>query len=133
MYNTIYSCNNHNDGHKIIYYNYIYNYNYIIIIIIIIIYYNFDCRAKHPVKVHIWAGISKQGRTAICIFTGIMNTPLYLDILEKTLLPFIKEFYPENHKFMQDNDPKHVSKLARKYLENRITWWHTPPESPENM
>ena len=27
--------------------------------------------AKHPVKVHVWAGISKEGATEICLFTGI--------------------------------------------------------------
>ena len=27
-------------------------------------------RAKHPVKVHVWAGISMGGRTGICIFEG---------------------------------------------------------------
>ena len=27
-------------------------------------------RPKHPVKVHVWAGISWKGRTEICIFEG---------------------------------------------------------------
>ena len=29
-------------------------------------------RLKNPVKVHVWAGISKQGATHICIFEGKM-------------------------------------------------------------
>ena len=83
-------------------------------------------------KVHVWAGISRRGRTGICLFNGIMNALLYVDILEKTLLPFIHNVYPDNHKFMQDNDPKHVSKLAQQYyIDNNINWWHTPPESPD--
>ena len=33
---------------------------------------------------------------------------------------------------MQDNDPKHVSRLARVYMEeNGINWWRTPVESPD--
>ena len=48
-------------------------------------------RPKHPIKVHVWGGISKQGATQVCIFEGIMTAPLYCDILEKTLLPFIHE------------------------------------------
>ena len=33
---------------------------------------------------------------------------------------------------MQDNDPKHTSRMAQSFFEaNRITWWHTPPESPD--
>ena len=38
-------------------------------------------RPKHPVKVHVWAGISWNGRTDICIFNGIMNAELYVRIL----------------------------------------------------
>ena len=40
-------------------------------------------RAKHPVKVHVWAG---RGRTGVCIFGGIMRAPLYVEILKETLL-----------------------------------------------
>ena len=30
-------------------------------------------RAKHPVKIHIWGGISVRGATKVIMFTGIMN------------------------------------------------------------
>ena len=59
-------------------------------------------RPKHPLKVHVWAGISLRGATQICIFDGIMDAPLYIEILRFTLLPFIAEKYPEGHRFMQD-------------------------------
>ena len=39
-------------------------------------------RPKHPIKVHVWAGISKRGATPVCIFEGIMAAPLYCEILE---------------------------------------------------
>lgn len=67
-------------------------------------------RAKHPPKVHVWAGISLRGSTEVCIFEGKMNGPLYVQILTQTLLPFIRIVYPDEHKFMQDNDPKHTSR-----------------------
>ncbi len=38
-----------------------------------------------PVKVDVWAGISLKGRTAICIFDGIMNAELYVDILTNSI------------------------------------------------
>ena len=44
-------------------------------------------RAKHPVKVHVWAGIEWHGPIEICIFEGKMDATLYTQILERTLLP----------------------------------------------
>lgn len=89
-------------------------------------------RAKHPVKVHVWAGISARGSTGICIFSGIMKAPLYVEILEKTLLPFLRNVFASGHRFMQDNDPKHTSVRAKTFLEeNEVHWWKTPPESPD--
>ena len=67
---------------------------------------------------HIWAGISKRGSTGICIFDGIMNRFLYMEILEKTLLPFLEDVYPHGHRLMADNDPKHTSNDAINYLKN---------------
>ena len=58
-------------------------------------------RAKHPVKVHVWAGISWQGSTGVCIFEGLMNAPTYIKILERALLPFLFERLPDGHRFMQ--------------------------------
>ena len=81
---------------------------------------------------HVWSGISLRGRCGICIFEGKMNAPLYTNILDRTLVPFLKDVFADHHRFMQDNDPKHTSKHAQKFLANgNINWWKTPPESPD--
>ena len=92
----------------------------------------YKARPKHPVKVHVWAGISCKGATGVCIFDGIMDAPMYTRILENYLKPFIRDVYPTGHRFMQDNDPKHTSRHTQQFfVEHSINWWKTPPESPD--
>ena len=86
-------------------------------------------RPKHPLKVHVWAGISLKGPTKICIFEGMMDAQLFVSILDSTLIPFIAERYPEGHRFMQDNDPKHASLHAQAFYRDKGI--KTPAESPD--
>ena len=61
-----------------------------------------------------------------------MNAELFIDILNKTLLPFIEQVYPEGHKFMQDNATKHSSNMTKQWLQNKsVNRWKTPAESPD--
>lgn len=61
-----------------------------------------------------------------------MEATVYTQTLYKTLVPFIEDVYPTSHKFMADNDPKHTSRHAQRYLEEKqINWWRTPAESPD--
>ena len=81
---------------------------------------------------HVWAGISKRGGTDIVIFEGKMNAPLFCQVLESGLYPFLQSKFPDGHRFQQDNDPKHTSRMAKQWMEDHnVNWWHTPPESPD--
>jgi len=61
-------------------------------------------RVKHPYKVQVWAGISK-----ILIFPGIMKKKVFVESIQRNILPFLMETFPDGHRFQQDNDPKHKS------------------------
>lgn len=89
-------------------------------------------RPKHSIKLHIWGGISSWGATNIVMFRGIMDVQRYKQILEVGLLPFINECSADSHRLQQDNEPKHCSNLIDDcFTEKRISWWWTPPESPD--
>ena len=45
---------------------------------------------KHPVKVHVWAGIGWHGATEICIFDWIMDAAMYVRIVQVALLPTLQ-------------------------------------------
>ena len=65
------------------------------------------------IKVHVWPGISKRGPTMLLIFEGVMKANFYVtQILTNGLLPFIRETFPDGHRFQQDNNPKHTSRFA---------------------
>ena len=73
-------------------------------------------RPKHPIKVHVWAGISRRGPTTVVIFEGTMTAEFYISILRTGLLPFIHSTYPDSHRFMQ---AKHTSATARRFFLKR--------------
>ena len=79
--------------------------------------------SKHPTKVHVWAGISKRG----CIRWN--DEKRAVSILEGILLPFVKDVYPDGQKLMQDNDPKHTSLYAKKWIDENGA--NSPAESPD--
>ena len=59
-------------------------------------------------------------------------TLIYVEILRTALLPFLSEKFATGHRFMQDNDPKHTSWIAKGFFEeNNVNWWKTAPESPD--
>ena len=89
-------------------------------------------RPKHPIKLHIWGGISVKGATRLVMFSGIMNACRLSAVYEAGLVPFIQERFPKGHRLYQDNDPEHSPKYIEKFLKERgVNWWYTPPESPD--
>ena len=82
-------------------------------------------------KVHVWAGISKRGRTTIIIFEGILDSNGFILLLKKGLIPFINDYYPDWYRLYMDNDSKHNSFITKNFLErNFINRLNAPPNSP---
>lgn len=47
-------------------------------------------------------------------------------------MPFVRSHFPDTHRFVQDNDPKHTSIYAREFMaDNNINWWKWPAESAD--
>ena len=61
-----------------------------------------------------------------------MKKEHFVNILNSSLLPSISLLYPNGHRLMQDNDPKHTSGYASQWMvDNGVNWWKTHPESPD--
>ena len=88
---------------------------------------------KHSAKVHIWAAWSSMGTCPLCIFSHNLTGHLYTKILEWYLLRQAQVFHDQNWKLLQDNDPKHTSKIVKSWMaENmpgKLLDW--PSQSPD--
>jgi hypothetical protein len=68
----------------------------------------------------VWGAISANGKIGLCMFEGIMNTKLYIDILKKNLLLAAKRHYGNDRRFQQDNDPKHTARVSKEFLSTNV-------------
>lgn len=91
-------------------------------------------KVKHPYKIHIWAAISRYGKTEIHIFTGNMNSKKYISILESDLVSFYNEIKKRNRRviYQHDNDSKHRSHATKDFMKlNKIKVLDWPSCSPD--
>ena len=87
---------------------------------------------KNRQKVMVWGAISANGKIGLCMFEGIMNAKLYIDILKKNLLPAAKRHYGDDWRFQQDNDPKHTARVSKEFLYTNVpTTIDWPANSPD--
>lgn len=67
---------------------------------------------------------------------GIMDKKMYHGILQRHAFPCGKRLVGRGFVFQQDNDPKHSSKLCKKYIaakvrQNELSYMEWPPQSPD--
>jgi len=82
-------------------------------------------------KVFAWGGFCVKGKTSLFCFTDIMNGEFYVEILRQHY-PEIRRMLGRRWRFQQDNDPKHTSRVAQKFLDEtfpEVMEW--PSNSPD--
>ena len=77
----------------------------------------------HPVKVQIFGGISWDGPIPFKIFTRNLDGEFYMEVLDETLVPFMRDFNGGNCRFLQDNAPSHVTSAVYNFLSARNLSW----------
>ena len=82
----------------------------------------------------VWGCMGWEGVGKLAEVEGRMDANQYVGILKGNLLPSLEESgVPlDDVNFQQDNDPKHISKKAKRWMEdNGINVLHWPPQSPD--
>ncbi len=83
-------------------------------------------------KICLWGCMSASGVGNLVKIDRILKKFQYLKILKENLEPSCESLGINDHIFKQDNDPKHNSKLLRKFFEaNDITILPWPSCSPD--
>jgi DDE superfamily endonuclease len=92
-------------------------------------------KVKHPQKVHAWGCFSAQGFGKLFLFTQNLDANLMAQIYEKALLPYYKALSKDSLNswfLLEDNDPKHTSKIAQAWkVKNTIQSLPFPASSPD--
>lgn len=71
-----------------------------------------------------------KGATKLVMFTENLTAVRFAKVLEPGLAPFVRAKFLSQHKFRQDNDPKHRSNYINQFLkDHNIQWYKTPAES----
>src|SRR5713101_5962389 len=84
-------------------------------------------------KIMVWGCMGWEGVGQLAEVEGRMDGDQYVAILEDHLVPSIEESgIFEEAIFQQDNDPKHTSKKAKKWMEDHnISLLDWPPQCPD--
>jgi transposase len=70
-------------------------------------------------KIFAWGGFCVKGKTSLFCFRCKMDGKFYTEILEKHI-PEVKNMLKGKWRLQQDNDPKHTSRIAKKFLNDNV-------------
>jgi len=89
---------------------------------------------KHPQGQMVWACISSHGVGRLHFVTGTVNADVYIDILQKKLLPSIRDAFGDVNSctFQDDSAPCHRAKKVKEFLATSdISVLPWPGNSPD--
>ncbi len=77
-------------------------------------------------------GVSWRGNPSLAFISGTLNSPGYVNILDKTLLRFIEEKYPNGWRLQQDIAKVHTENHTNDYfMVEDVTVLDWPARSPD--
>jgi transposase len=85
-------------------------------------------------NIKIWGCMAANGVGGMCKIDSILDSQLYLQILQVELAETFKDLHMKRHKsiFQHDNDPKHTAIIIKEYLKTQkyetMIW---PAQSPD--
>jgi hypothetical protein len=88
---------------------------------------------KNDIKINVWGCFCANGVGKFCLIEGIMDSKIYIKILDNELRPSVAALFKRKpYLFQQDNDSKHKSKATIDFIEDRelpyVPW---PAQSPD--
>jgi transposase len=79
-----------------------------------------------------WGAMGRRGPGPIHVINGIMNAPMYVEIMNDIMLPYARREMGRGWILQQDNDPKHTSKVAKEWFSSkRVDVMKWPAQSPD--
>ena len=87
---------------------------------------------KHQKSINVWGCFSWNGVGDLHRVKEILTGEECWQILIHHMVPSDNRLNPEGFIFQQDNDPKHTSRVVKKYLQNKkIDVMEWPAQSPD--
>ena len=70
--------------------------------------------------------LSASGKSSLFFFSENLTAPLYVSILESTVLPAARDWFPGGHwTYLQNSDQKHTAKLTQDWLRAHVPEYFT--------